>query len=282
MRELTVYAQMDNYLSVMATRLADMRRGGPARAGTFGYIGQPAVTSWHTHDLHQLEYSLHGAVELETRTARYLLPPQQAVWIPAGMTHQTTVRLDVHTVSAFFRPDLIPQPGDRVRILAASPLMREMLLYGLRWPVDRDPDDTVADAFFVALANLVTDSLDHETPLQLPTSANPLIAAAMAYTSEHLDRVTPADAAAAAGVSERTLRRRFFAETGMSWRTYLTHSRLLRAMALLADDGPTILRVATTVGFESHSAFTRAFTAYTGQSPTAYRHRVTSHEKGRQ
>jgi hypothetical protein len=36
--------------------------------------------------------------------------------------------------------------------------------------------------------------------------------------------------------------------------------------------------VAATVGFESHSAFTRAFTAYTGQTPTAYRHRVTSNE----
>ena len=280
MTELTVYAQTDKYLLLMATRLADMRRGGPARAGTFGYSGQPTATGWHTHDLHQLEYSLHGAVELETKTARYLLPPQQAVWIPAGITHQTTVRPAVHTISAFFRPELISQPGDRVRILAASPLIREMLLYGLRWPVDRDPDDTVADAFFVALANLVADSFDYETPLRLPTSTDPLIAAVMTYTSAHLDSVAPADAAAAAGVSERTLRRKFPAATGMSWRTYRTYSRLLRAMALLADDAPTVLQVAATVGFESHSAFTRAFTVFTGQTPTTYRHRVTSQWKG--
>lgn len=259
-----------------------MRRGGPARAGTFGYAGasgydgQPASTGWHIHDLHQLEYSLHGAVELETTTARYLLPPQQAVWIPAGIAHQTRVRPAVRTVSAFFRPELIPQSGDRVRILAASPLMREMLLYGLRWPVDRHPDDTVADAFFVALANLIADSLDHETPLQLPTSTDPLISAVMTYAGEHLDSATPAAAAAAAGISARTLRRRFPAATGMSWRTYLTHSRLLRAMALLADNGPTVMQVAAAVGFESHSAFTRAFTAYAGQTPTAYRHRVAS------
>jgi AraC-like DNA-binding protein len=282
MRGLAVYAHQAIYLSSMATRLADMRHGGPARAGTFGYSGQPAATGWHTHDLHQLEYSLCGAVELETTTARYLLPPQQAVWIPAGITHQTTVRPVVRTVSAFFRPDLILQPGDRVRILAASPLMREMLLYGLRWPVDRDPDDAVADAFFVALANLVADSLDHETPMQLPASTDPLINVVMAYTSEHLDSATPVGAAAAAGVSERTLRRKFPAATGMNWHAYLTHSRLLRAMALLADDGPTVLQVAATVGYESHSAFTRAFTAYTGQTPTAYRQRVTSQWQDRQ
>lgn len=263
----------------MATYLADMRGGGPARAGTFGYSGQPATTGWHTHDLHQLEYSLSGAVELESTTARYLLPPQQAVWIPAGISHQTTVRPAVRTVSAFFRPELISQPGDRVRILAASPLIREMLLYGLRWPVDRDLDDTVADAFFVALANLVADSLDHETPLQLPASTDPVIATVMDYTSEHLGSATLASAASAAGVSARTLRRRFPAATGMNWHTYLTRSRLLRAMVLLTDDGPTVLRVATAVGFESHSAFTRAFTAYTGQTPTAYRRRVTSQWK---
>ena len=273
---LAVYAQQAISLSLMATRLADMRHGGPARAGTFGYSGQPATTGWHTHDLHQIEYSLHGAVELETGTARYLLPPQQAVWIPAGITHRTTVRQAAHTVSAFFLPDLISRPGDRVRILAVSPLMREMLLHGLRWPVDRDLDDAVADAFFVALANLTADSLDHEMPLQLPTSTDPLINAVMTYTSDHLDSATPAGAAAAARVSERTLRRKFPAATGMNWRTYLTHSRLLRAMALLADDGPTILQVAVTVGFDSHSAFTRAFAAYTGQTPTAYRQRITS------
>lgn len=260
----------------MATYLAGMRRGGPARGGTFGYSGQLATTGWHTHDEHQLEYSLRGAVELETATARHLLPPQQAVWIPAGIIHQTTVRPGVRTVSAFFRHDLVPQPGDRVRILAASPLMREMLLYGLRWPIDRHRDDTVADTFFVALANLVAESLDHEMPLQLPTSTDPLIAAVMTYTSEHLDSATLGGAAAAAGVSSRTLRRRFPAATGTNWHAYLTHSRLLRAMALLADDGRTVLQVAATVGFESHSAFTRAFTAYTGQTPNTYRHRIAS------
>ena len=223
-----------------------------------------------------------GAVELETATARYLLPPQRAVWIPAGITHQTTGRPVVRTVSAFLPSRPHPSARDRVRILAASPLMREMLLYGLRWPADRDPDDAVADAFFVALANLVADSLDHETPMQLPASTDPLINVVMVYTSEHLDSATSVGAAAAAGVSERTLRRKFPAATGMNWHAYLTHSRLLRAIALLADDGPTVLQVAATVGYESHSAFTRAFTAYTGQTPTAYRQRVTSQWQDRQ
>jgi AraC-like DNA-binding protein len=61
----------------------------------------------------------------------------------------------------------------------------------------------------------------------------------------------------------------------MSWRSYLHESRLLRAMALLAEPGPSVLQVATTVGFESVSAFTRAFGRYRGETPSAYRTRVT-------
>ena len=45
-------------------------------------------------------------------------------------------------------------------------------------------------------------------------------------------------------------------------------------MALLAEPGPSILEVATTVGFESPSAFARSFRAAVGESPSAYRRRT--------
>ena len=62
----------------------------------------------------------------------------------------------------------------------------------------------------------------------------------------------------------------------MTWRRYLLESRLLRSMALLAEPGRTVLDIATTVGFGSLSAFTRAFNSYTGDTPTGYRRRVTA------
>jgi transcriptional regulator GlxA family with amidase domain len=92
--------------------------------------------------------------------------------------------------------------------------------------------------------------------------------------------VTVKDVAGAVGWSERTLRRRFLEVTGMTWRRYLLHSRLLRAMALLAESGPSVLDVATFVGFESVSSFTRAFGRYCGETPSSYRVRVTSPPPG--
>jgi transcriptional regulator GlxA family with amidase domain len=151
-----------------------------------------------------------------------------------------------------------------------------MIVYGARWPITRPASDPIADAFFEALAVLVLDWLDHETPLCLPTSTDPVVAAVMAYTNAHLDGITATEVCRAVGLSDRTLRRVFPASTGMTWRRYLLESRLLRSMALLAEPGRTVLDVATAVGFGSLSAFTRAFNAYAGDTPTGYRRRVTT------
>ncbi len=199
------------------------------------------------------------------------------MWIPAGVYHSSTLT-NVKAVSVFFDPAMGMPAGDRVRILAAAPVIREMILYARRWPVGRSSSDQMADAFFEVLALLVAEWLDHETPLCLPTAQDPLVADAMRYTAEHLAGVTIGDVCRAVGASERTLRRTFLAVTGMSWRKYLQESRLLEAMALLAGGDDNLLAIAMAVGFDSASAFSRAFGRYAGESPHAYRKRIRSAE----
>lgn len=244
------------------------------QAGTYAVeVGDEIVTGWHSHDLHQLEYAFQGVAHVETATARYLLPPQQAIWIPAGVDHCSTLTR-VKAVSVFFHPGMELLAGDRVRVLAAAPVIREMILYARRWPLSRPSSDPMADTFFEVLAYLVAEWLDHETALCLPTTRDPLVAAAMAHTTEHLADVTLAEVCGSVGASERSLRRAFQAATGMPWRQYLLESRLLKAMVLLADEGQNVLSIAVAVGFKSVSAFTRAFGRYTGETPTAYRQRI--------
>jgi AraC-like DNA-binding protein len=96
------------------------------------------------------------------------------------------------------------------------------------------------------------------------------------YTKEHLDAVTAAGVGRAVSVSERTLRRMFQDTLGFPWRTYLLHARMLRAMALLAAPGQSVQETSTAVGFESLSAFTRAFTQFCGETPSTYRKRLGS------
>jgi AraC-like DNA-binding protein/quercetin dioxygenase-like cupin family protein len=254
--------------------VSDVRGSSPARAGTYQFeVGEQVITGWHSHDLHQLEYAFEGVAEVETDAARYLLPPQQAIWIPAGVEHCTTLTR-VRTASVFLDPSLGINAGDRVRVIPAAPVIREMILYARCWPIDRDRSAPEADTFFAALAYLIAKSLDQEMPLSLPTSKDPLVSAAMQFTGAHLDRIALSDVCDAVNASERSIRRAFVTETGMSWRKYLLQSRLLKAMALLAEPGPSVLAVATAVGFETMSGLNRAFRRYTGETPLAYRQRV--------
>jgi AraC-like DNA-binding protein len=253
--------------------MVDMRAGAAVRAGTFSFEGHDLVTNWHCHDLHQIEYALEGVAEVETAHGHYLLPPQQAVWIPAGLLHQTTLRR-VRSVSVFFAADMLPGFGERARVLAAAPVIREMIIYGVRWPITRGYSDKTSDAFFNVLAQLIADWLGHEAPLCLSTSTDPLVAAAMAYTREHLTTVTEAEVCAAVSVSQRTLRRRFAEDADMTWRRYLLESRILRAMAQLAESTESVTAISFGVGFTNISSFSRSFRQYVGETPSAYRARV--------
>lgn len=277
---MAVAATAAENLTVSATAgLRDVRSGGRALAGTYAFeVGHEVVTGWHHHDLHQLEYSFRGVSQVETATGRYLLPPHQAIWIPAGVAHCTTLSR-VRTMSAFFHPDFGVDAGTEVRVIGVSPVLREMILYAARWPIARvtDPaEESAATTFLSALGILISEGLDHELPLRLPTCEHPLVAAAIDYTDAHLADVTLSRLCISIGSSQRTLRREFQAELGIPWSRYLAQARMLRAMALLAEPAPSLLAVAAAVGFDSPSGFSRAFGRFTGLTPDAYRRRSLS------
>jgi AraC-like DNA-binding protein len=262
--------------SAAKPRMIDLRHGSGVRAGAYVYEGPPAQTGWHVHDFHQVEYSTRGSLGVATRDARYACPPQQAIWISAGTEHVSLLGHAL-TVSVFFAPDFAPElraPG--VRVLRATPLLREMMLYAARWRIDRKQADAVADAYFATMAGLLPEWLDASGPWSLPVSNNPVVTAAMDYTLTHLADATPRAVARAAAVSERSLRRLFANEAGIPWSTYLVRARLLQAMTLLATTDLGVLRIASEVGYDSATSLSRALRAWTGSTPSEYRARTRS------
>jgi AraC-like DNA-binding protein/quercetin dioxygenase-like cupin family protein len=258
------------------TGLVNLRESSRRAGGSLMYDGaEQLVTGWHFHDVHEIEYACRGMVEVKTEVGHYLLPPHQAAWIPAGLHHQTTLNAGVQTLAVLFEPRLVPMAGDRVRIIAVSPLLREMMLYSARWPVSRTESGVEADSFFQTLGYVVADALDDEKPLHLPVSSDPVVTAAADFTRAHLDDVTVSDVTRAVGVSERTLRRIFNAGLGMSWRSYLLRARVLRSMVLLAQPDRSVLEVSIAVGFDDVGAFARSFARHCGETPSAYKRRIS-------
>lgn len=233
----------------------------------------PFVSEWHRHRHHQLLYAARGAMQLETRAGRWLLPPQRMAWLRGGTEHRVTATGPVELRTVYMAPRLTKGPAAPCAVMEVSPLAREMLLAAMRWGPEQDSAGAVPRAFFAALAALTSEWAAAPADLSLPGARTPELARAMEHALLHLDDAAIEAAAEAAHVSAKTLARRFEAETHMTWRQWLHRARMLAAMERLAVPGASATRVALDVGFASQAAFTRAFTAFTGESPGAYKKR---------
>ncbi|MGA5303172.1 GlxA family transcriptional regulator [Nucisporomicrobium flavum] len=88
--------------------------------------------------------------------------------------------------------------------------------------------------------------------------------------------LTMAQIAAQAGMSTRTLNRRFREQTGTTPLQWLHLARVRRAQHLLETTAVTVDRIGATVGFGSPTAFRDRFKRVVGTSPHAYRHAFRS------
>lgn len=92
------------------------------------------------------------------------------------------------------------------------------------------------------------------------------------WLQENLHRsVSVADMARQAHMSERTLSRHFFAQTGMTPMTWLAHARVRRAQSLLESTALGMEEVAMLTGFASAAVFRERFQRIVGVSPSAWR-----------
>jgi AraC-like DNA-binding protein len=95
---------------------------------------------------------------------------------------------------------------------------------------------------------------------------------ASAVIRERLSRGVPSmsEVGRALGLSDRTLRRRL-QEEGQSFQALLSDIRKELALAYLQDPTLTLLDIALLLGYSDQSAFSTAFSSWTGKSPSSAR-----------
>ena len=203
----------------------------------------PAGTrfDWHTHEDHQLAWAASGVLTVLTAEGEgttWVLPTTRALWIPAGLPHQTASDGGRATMrSLYIRPDLFRvswAEAGRPTPVAASPLLAELIGY------------------------LGEPGLDASRR-----------AHAEALRADPADRRTLREWGREVGASERTLARAFAAETGVPFGRWRTLLRLQAALSMLAAGEP-VSRVSGRVGYDTPSAFVAAFRRETGQTPGAF------------
>jgi AraC-like DNA-binding protein len=90
-------------------------------------------------------------------------------------------------------------------------------------------------------------------------------------------RLSLSSVAKAAGASIFHFCTLFHQTTGLKFSDYVARSRMEGARALLCDPRRRMCEVASEAGFQSMTAFNRAFRRIVGQSPTEYRTDLAAH-----
>jgi AraC family transcriptional regulator of arabinose operon len=117
---------------------------------------------------------------------------------------------------------------------------------------------------------------DSINPRHAATQLDPRIRNALDFLGTHThEPFSEERLSRASGLSASRLRHLFRVQTGNSPRRYLEEQRLRRARDLLAMSSQTIGEIALELGFTTPFYFTLRFKKQTGESPRAFRQRVT-------
>ncbi|MFF9088029.1 GlxA family transcriptional regulator [Streptomyces sp. NPDC014991] len=109
----------------------------------------------------------------------------------------------------------------------------------------------------------------HDLP---PAPAGATLEPLLVWLEDHCGRdLTLGEIAARAGMSTRTLNRRFREQTGTTPLRWVHRARVRRAQYLLETTDHPVERIATQTGFGSPTTFREGFRRVTGASPQGYR-----------
>lgn len=227
----------------------------PMRAG--------AVYEPHHHDDHQLAWASSGILRVETDRATWVLPSTRALWIPAGVRHETRASCNAMMRSVYVVPERSPIRWSDPTPVAASALLAELIGHLEQEPEDPERRRRGEAFFFDLMEPLPTATIEVRLPPD-PRAAQ----VARALQADPGDRRDLSDWGNEVGASERTLARAF-AATGTTFGQWRTRNRLQAALPALAAGDP-VTRAARQVGYETASAFVAAFRRETGVTPGAY------------
>src|SRR5579863_2802439 len=87
------------------------------------------VFDWHTHPDHQLAWAASGVLTVRSGAEAWVLPPTRALWIPAGIRHETLSASTTTMRSAYVRPDGCPIGWSECTPVAVPRLMASLLDY---------------------------------------------------------------------------------------------------------------------------------------------------------
>jgi len=223
------------------------------------------VIAPHEHQRDQFLYATNGVMRLRTQHDAWIVPPDGAAYIPAGLPHSVSIHGNVDMRTLYIDPGAVRKRPQGLNVVAVSGLLKELILALGEEPVAYAPGSRgslIAQLIEkeIGLANAFSlhVSLPRDTRLQK------LCAELLADPS---DRRTLDGWSEIAGASARTLARLFERDLGMSFMQWRQRVRFQSALEALSQGVP-VSAVAKMHGYRSPSAFSAAFAKAMGHAPS--------------
>lgn len=238
-------------------------------------IDEPVQWDEHAHDEHELLWSAAGMARLEAAGRVWAIPPVLAVWVPSRVRHRASAERGARVRASYFS-DLGPHTAampDVVTGVAMTEPLRVLLEHNVQGALDQEARQRLQRVILDLLipAPLASFELLMPRDPQLHTVASAILA-------DPADNRTTADWAYGCGMHQRTLARRFEAETGMTFTRWRILARMQLAIRELTLRRP-VVAVARRVGYRNPSTFIDHFRSLTGQTPAEFT-RSSSAESG--
>ena len=81
----------------------------------------------HVHDVAQLLYAESGVMLLVSEGIPRLVPPHQALWIPAGIPHSLTFITETRLRTLYFPAESSKRVSGSIRAMEVSDLLRDLI-----------------------------------------------------------------------------------------------------------------------------------------------------------
>lgn len=224
------------------------------------------IDPMHSHDHVQILYASAGVMSVRTPATSFVIPPQRAVWLPAGMKHEVACRGPV-SLRTLYLPVGRSEEQRECRVFEVSHLVKSLILEVVDFPLLYDVDGREGRIIDLLLSEIARMP---NAPYQVSMPADPRLLrvcnAILADPSDPRDIDEWADLAA---MGRRTFTRTFKNETGMGLAVWRQQVRLMEALSLLAA-GASITQVTYEVGYDSPSGFAAMFRRAFGVPPSQY------------
>ncbi len=218
----------------------------------------------HSHEEGQFFMLLRGTAVYITEVGEWLMTPQHPCWVPPRSAHGVRSRGEIEGIVIMASDQLCTGLPDEISIIKTNPLIDALLK-----KMSRATDNSAPLSRMWSVLKDEIDSAERDH-LHLPVPKDErLRRLAQMLVENPADSRSLEEWAIKINIAQRTLIRKFRAETGMSLVAWRQRARVIQSIRLL-NAGQTVTDVAFDVGYESLSAFISVFKQITGVAPTQY------------